>query len=191
MAPVDSIERYLEFALPLYETRDSAHNADHIRRITARLDELSDGVKPAPRRSVLYFLACFHGLGGRLTQDAQFEGQVRQFLTRLGWSTQEITEAFLLLERHCIDPQTSEERIVHDANYVEVLGAFGVAKAFTKGGAECQSYEQTIEIFERNLHRVEFRTPRGAELAKRRRQYAQSFLDQLRSELEPIDAAVR
>jgi hypothetical membrane protein len=35
---------------------------------------------------------------------------------------------------------------VHDANAVEVLGAFGIAKAFTTGGARGQSNEQTVEL---------------------------------------------
>lgn len=99
MRAVDSIEHYIEFALPLYETRDSAHNADHIRRIIARLDELSNRVDPPPRRPVLYFLASFHGLGGRLTEDPQFDGEVRRFLAQLGWSDREVAEAFLLLHR--------------------------------------------------------------------------------------------
>ena len=44
---------------------------------------------------------------------------------------------------------------MHDANYVEVLGAFGIAKAFTKGGAERQSYEETIAIFRENLRSLQ------------------------------------
>lgn len=183
MPAMDSVEPYAEFALPLYESRDSAHNADHIRRILARLDELSEGVAPPPRPAMLHFLACFHGLGTRARRDGHFKVQVCELLTGLGWTDQQVDEGFLLLERHCIDPQTSEERIVHDANYLEVLGAFGIAKAFTKGGAENQSYEQTIAIFERNLHRVEFRTPRGVAVAKEGRHYAQAFLDRLRREI--------
>ncbi|WP_157683283.1 HD domain-containing protein [Microlunatus soli] len=64
-----------------------------------------------------------------------------------------------------------------------MLGAFGVAKAFTKGGAAGQSYEQTMAIFDQNLARVRFRTPRGRASAEVGRAYARSFLDQLRVEL--------
>jgi uncharacterized protein len=103
--------------------------------------------------------------------------------SRLGWTLEESAEAFARLARHCDDPQTAEERIVHDANYVELLGPFGIAKAFTKGGAEAQSYEETLAIFERNLDRVEFRTPCGRELADEGRAYARSFIKRLRLEL--------
>lgn len=191
MAAVESVDPYAKFALPLYKTRDSAHNADHIRRIIARLDDLSEGVSPPPRPAMLHFLACFHGLGNRMDQDQKLVNQTRRFLVELGWTDQEMAEGLLLLERHCVDPQTSEERIVHDANYVEVLGAFGIAKALTKGGSERQSYEQTIAIFEGYLHQVQFRTPRGADIAQDGRQYAASFLDRLRTELTPIWSPTR
>ena len=132
---------------------------------------------------MLHFLACFHGLGNLIAQDQDLDHQVCELLARLGWADPEIEEAHLLLQRHCVDPQTSEERVVHDANYVEVVGAFGIAKAFTMGGAQRQSYEETAAIFQRNLHRVEFRTPRGQAIAQEGRSYAESFLDRLRDEL--------
>ena len=73
---------------------------------------------------------------------------------------------------------------MHDANYVELLGAFGIAKAFTKGGAEGQSYEVTADIFEQQfLDRVVFKTPEGKRVAAEGRAYAKAFLRRLRSEL--------
>ena len=82
------------------------------------------------------------------------------------------------------NPQTVEEMIVHDANYVELLGAFGIAKAFTTGRAYNQTYEETADIFEHQyLDRVELVTPIGKRLAKKRKSYTKNFLWQLRSEL--------
>ena len=156
VSPVESVEPYLNFALPLYEGRDAAHDANHIRRIVARLAQLSQDVQPPPRAAVVHFLACFHGLVSRVLEEDRLRLQIEGLLTGLGWSASEIDEGLLLLSRHCIDPRTPEECIVHDANYVEVLGAFGIAKAFTKGGAKGQSYEETIAIFRENLDRVDF-----------------------------------
>ena len=74
--------------------------------------------------------------------------------------------------------------IVHDANYVKILGAFGIAKAFTTGGAYNQTYEETADIFKyQYLDRVEFVTPMGKRLAEEKKAYTKKFLKQLRSEL--------
>ena len=51
--------------------------------------------------------------------------------------------------------------IVHDANFFEMTGRFGIAKAFTVGGNFNQTYECTLEIFEDNLDKLVFRTPIG------------------------------
>lgn len=91
---------------------------------------------------------------------------------------------FTSLLTHLKDPRTPEEMIVHDANYVEILGAFGIAKAFTTGGARGQTYETTADIFENNLNRVVFRTSEGKRLAEESKSYCQEFLRRLRKELE-------
>jgi uncharacterized protein len=130
----------------------------------------------------LYFLACFHGLGQRIGHDAGFRRQVEAFLASLGWAEPEIVEVLHSLQRHLTAPVTVEERIVHDGNAVEVLGAFGIAKAFTTGGARGQSYEQTVERYEEFLDRARFVTPVGQMLAREGRAYARAFLDRFKTE---------
>jgi len=51
--------------------------------------------------------------------------------------------------------------IIHDANAIEVVGVLGIAKAFTKGGAEGQHYEETIRLYRRFLSGVKFLPPAG------------------------------
>jgi uncharacterized protein len=179
----EQVEPYQEFARPYYVNRDAAHNFRHIERLIGRLDLLSLEVSPPPNKALLYFLACFHGLGTRLHDDQQFCNLVSTFLHDLGWIQAEVEQAFQCLERHLKTPQTVEEEIVHDANYIELLGAFGIAKAFTTGGARGQSYEETVDIFEnRYLDTVAFRTPMGKQIAEERRAYTKEFLRRLRSE---------
>ena len=132
----------------------------------------------------MYFIACFHGLIANLSNDELFQGKVKCFLQNLEWTEAEIRKAFQSLERHLSDPQTAEEKIVHDANYIELLGAFGIAKAFTTGGARKQTYEQTADIFEyQYLDKVTFLTPVGQRIANKKRLYTKEFMTQLRSEL--------
>jgi uncharacterized protein len=174
---------YQQFALPHYAGKDPAHDADHIRRILARCDQLGAGLA-APQADRLFFLACFHGLGQRITLDPGFRRQVKAFLASIGWSGPEIAEALQSLERHLTTPVTVEERIIHDANAIEVLGAFGIAKAFTTGGARGQSYEQTIERYTRFLDETRFVTPVGRMLAQDGRAYARAFLRRFKAEAQ-------
>jgi uncharacterized protein len=174
---------YKEFAKPYYADMDSAHDFAHIERILDWLGTLSKETRQPPRLDHLYFLACFHGLEKRLNTDHGFREQVTSFLHGLAWTKTEVEEILLSLSRHFTDPKTVEEEIIHDANYIELLGAFGIAKAFTTGGARGQTIEQSAEIFEHQfLKRIKFRTPIGKRLAEGGRTYARRFLKRLRAE---------
>ena len=178
------IEPYKKFVRSHYANRDAAHDFRHIERIIERLDFLSQELSQQPNKALLYFVACFHGLEKKLKNDESFRRQVRLFLDNLNWTEVEVKQAFQSLERHLSHPQTVEEKIVHDANYVELLGAFGIAKAFTTGGARKQTYEQTADIFEYwYLDKVKFLTPVGQRIANEKRVYTKEFMKQLRNEL--------
>lgn len=180
----DQLKLYKDFVRPHYSARDIAHNFDHIERIIRRIDLLSVGTSQPPRRAHLNFLACFHGLGARLCDDEPFRRQTIAFLKSLGWTDAEIPDLFQSLERHLESPETVEEEIIHDANKIELLGAFGVVKAFTMGALLGQSYEETANYFEhKSLGQVVYRTPTGKWLFEEGRAYAVEFLKRLRREL--------
>ena len=180
---LNQVEMYKDFVRLHYAGKDAAHNFRHIERILNRLSLLSEGLEPAPHPDSLYFLACFHGLGKRLKSDGAFREEVKAFLLSSGWPEQKIEESLESLARHLARPETVEEKIVHDANYLELLGAFGIAKAFTTGGAQGQLIEESADIFEHQyLDKVEFQTPTGKRLAEEGREFAKEFLKRLRKE---------
>jgi uncharacterized protein len=177
------IQSYKDFVKPYYAVKGPAHNFQHIERIINRLSMLSKNSSQEVHPEKLYFLACFHGLGKQLSSNEDFRDQVQSFLKSLGWTTENIEEVFQSLYRHLTNPQSIEEKVVHDANYIEVLGAFGIAKAFTTGGANGQSLEETASIFENQyLNKAVFQTPIGKQLAEERKGYAKEFLARLRNE---------
>lgn len=179
----DRVEPYLEFVRDKYDHKDPAHGFHHITWIVRQVAVIAADASPAPRWGRLHFLACFHGLHSRWCEDTTFQQSARSFLLSLGWHEDELGDLLASLARHLRNPETVEEKIVHDANYLGLLGAFGVAKAFTTGGAHGQTYEETVEIFEsRWLDRVEFLTPVGQRLAVEGRAYVKAFLRRLRSE---------
>ena len=177
------IQPYLDFVRPHYDGRDVGHDFRHIIRIVERLDELAEGINPTPSSRSLNFLSAFHGLGTKITQSNDFRESVISFLLGVGWELSEIDAAFASLATHLTDPKTPEEMMVHDANFFEVTGPFGIAKAFAVGGALGQTYEQTLAIFKANIDKVTFRTPAGRETYEPRKKYAQLFILALQADL--------
>ena len=175
-------QAYLDYVRPHYEAKDVANDFAHIKRICLRLEDLSKGLR-VNDFPLLHFLACWHGLAAQIVGGSWFADATRAFLTEDGWRNDDIDTAYVALVRHSSSPVTVEERIVHDAAALELLGAFGIASAFTQGGAEGRSYEETMVSHERFLERTEFKTPRGSELSGGGREYARQFLARLRSEL--------
>jgi uncharacterized protein len=177
------LELYKQFVRPYYSEHDVAHDFGHIERMIAQLAFLDKGLA-LRRPDLLDFLVCFHGLGPKLREDAGFRNVTQAFLRGLEWTEPDIDDAFRSLERHLTAPVTVEEQIVHDANYIELLGVLDIAKAFRAGGARRQTYEETIDIFEKGyLNKIEFFTPVGRRMAEAGRAYVRSFLEQLRKEL--------
>jgi hypothetical protein len=173
---------YLDFVRPHYLSKDVSHDLGHILRIGQRLGDLERGLT-VNNRPLLHFLVAWHGLADKIAGGSWFADATRAFLRTDEWDDDAIDTAYVALVRHTSSPVTAEERIVHDANVLETLGAFGIAKAFTKGGSEGQTYEETLVTYERCLEKAEFSTPRGQELALEGREYARQFLARLRSEL--------
>ncbi|WP_152628068.1 hypothetical protein [Streptacidiphilus neutrinimicus] len=174
------LSSYADEVRPLYEAKDPAHDFVHIERILARVELLAEG--EAPRWDLLYFLVCFHGLVPRMA-DSGFRQGTAQFLEGLGWNPAEADEGVAALERHLTGPVSLEEQLVHDANYWEAIGPFGIAKAFTTGGARGQRIEETLRLARVFVDRPVFRTSTARRLAPARRAYAHSFLDELEREL--------
>jgi hypothetical protein len=174
---------YLDFVQPFYMERDPGHDFAHICRIVDRLEYLAQGL-PQPNLPWLHFLACFHGLNRLLQESGDLYKRTVEFLKAQGWGEPSVEEAFLALQRHLRDPRTVEEMIVHDANFMELLGAFGIAKAFTTGGARGQKYEETMKIFMEYIENVSFRTPMGRRFAAENTDYTLTFINRLRKELE-------
>jgi uncharacterized protein len=179
------IQAYINFVKPHYEDKDPGHDFDHIKRIISRIPELENEVASEPDKSKLWFLACFHGLDKKLSGDRDFKEQTTNFLLSLSWDKKEIDILYKSLSEHMVNPATIEEKIICDANNLDLLGAIGIAKAFTTGGVKRQLFLETIEIFEkRYLDQAVFQTPVGKRIFKKQLNYVKEFLLKLKKELD-------
>ena len=102
-----------------------------------------------------------------------------------------------------LEPGFLESEIVRDADRLEALGAFGLARCFQVSGMldraivdmedpwaqdrELDDYEYAVDHFFTKLLGLEssFATATGREMASRRTDFIRSFADQLERELDP------
>ena len=181
------MEAFKEYVRPHYVDKDPAHDFNHIIRILRRLESWIGEISPRSDETKMIFIACFHGLRAKMKSDDRFHTETVGFLKSLGWDGEKIKDGLISLERYTKDPQSMEEKLVHDANNLERLGAFGIAKAFTTGGARGQTYEETSDIFEYQfLDETKFYTPVANQHAQEGKKYAKEFMRKLRNELSHI-----
>ncbi len=82
----------------------------------------------------------------------------------------------------CLKPKSIEEKILHDANLLDALGAIGIARSFMKGGYENQTLDMTLRILKDNMRRKVL-TSGARYLADERRMFMEKFIEKLEEEL--------
>ena len=167
------IEGYKNFVEIHYATKDIAHNFSHIERIICTVDKIiSYCAYENLDYSLLAFLQCFHGLNRKLESDDDFKQETVNFLISQGWTSENIANAFQSLKCHCKSPKNTEEDIVYDANFIEVVGAFGLARAFNSAGMRGQSVEEIASILKTHYYDViQCRFPMGKPYMKKEKNF--------------------
>ena len=79
----------------------------------------------------------------------------------------------------CSESRSIEEKILHDANLLDALGAVGIARSFTKGGDENQTLSTTLRILKKNMRR-KLLTSEARRLAYKRRLFMEKFIKNLK-----------
>jgi uncharacterized protein len=160
---------FIESIIKLYSNKDKAHDFTHIERIFKNLRKFG-GIK---NRKTVHLAALIHGV--------QKKKETRLLLEK--YFGKVLAENVLNLCRNAKrKPKTVDEKILHDAQLLEVFGAIGIARSYTKGGYENQTLKETTRILEKNIKR-KFLTKTGAKLAEGRILILKEFLKQLKREL--------
>ena len=141
---------------PIYAKKDSMHNFHHIMRIKKKLTFLKRDYKKIDKEK-LNFLLYFHGLKDWVEKN-------KDKILNLGFDEKDIKS----LKRHTKNPKTPEEKLVHDANLLENVGRFGIQKSFTVGKKLGRTKKETIDFLKENIDKVNFYTPTGKRLGKKR-----------------------
>ncbi|HEX5855487.1 MAG TPA: hypothetical protein VFZ57_07695 [Thermoanaerobaculia bacterium] len=189
MAPtLDAAARaaILDFVRPLSVGLDGVTNFGFVEKRIRISDFLeseegagSSGVAGAdPAR--LFLLAAFAGLPSarRITPDSREELLLRS----LRIPFEEISSLVSSLKRIEADPQSPEEKIVHDAMLLESVGAYGVTQLLVAGARDRMTLAEMAREIAEKMAAARFATPAGRRLAADRVAFAKLFASKLAEE---------
>ena len=193
--------------------KDSAHDKEHIYRVLYNALEIAREMENVDR-DVLVTACLLHDIGRqeqfadpKLCHAMVGSEKAYAFLLAQGYG-----ENFAMQVRHCIQvhrfrkampPESLEAKILFDADKLDVTGAVGIARTlmykadvaeplYTKrpDGSICDgSEEEAPSFFREYKFKLEklydhFYTPKGREMAQRRRQIAVAFYEHLYREVQ-------
>lgn len=195
MAPtLDAAARavILDFVRPLSVGLDGMTNFGFVEKRIRISDFLeseegagSSGVAGAdPAR--LFLLAAFAGLPSarRITPDSREDLLLRS----LRIPFEEISSLVSSLKRIEADPQSPEEKIVHDAMLLESVGAYGVTQLLVAGARDRMTLAEMAQEIAEKMAAARFATPAGRLLAADRVAFATLFARRLAEEAGEFEA---
>lgn len=187
-----------------------AHDWNHVRRVE-RLAERLSRARTDVDRDVLQFAVWFHDIGraredaGEIEDHAEWGAQE----TRSILDSADVDDATIDAIGHCIrahrysndvEPETPEARILSDADNLDALGAVGIARVFSHGGAtgfpmhdpalpveddDTAAGATSVNHVTKKILSLRDRmyTDAGRELAEERHEYCRRFLDRFEREV--------
>jgi hypothetical protein len=182
----------LDFVRPLSVGLDGMTNFGFVEKRIRISDFLeseegagSSGVAGAdPVR--LFLLASFAGLPSarRITPDSREDLLLRS----LRIPFEEISSLVSSLKRIEADPQSPEEKIVHDAMLLESVGAYGVTQLLVAGARDRMTLAEMAREIAEKMAAARFATPAGLRLAADRVAFATLFARKLAEEAGEFEA---
>ncbi|WP_103020709.1 HD domain-containing protein [Salinibacter altiplanensis] len=193
------------------QTADAAHDRAHVERVAATARRLAQS--ETAQMDVVMPAAWLHDCvvlpkdaPDRASAARRAADTARDFLTDEGYPEQWIPDIEHAIAAHSYsgdtEPETAEAKVVQDADRLDALGAIGIARCFTVGGALDQSLYNlddpfcddrapeddayTLDHFYAKLLRLPetMRTDAGRTEAKRRAAYMRSYLERLDGEID-------
>jgi uncharacterized protein len=198
----DTVRRIYDFVEQFFQNPkfDASHDFRHVRRVTMTAIEIFEAENAADRNLDVYTIilgALLHDVEDK--KYAQSKDAIRVALLEVGLTEAEASRLQRLVEgvsysSEIKDPEAvrmliaeiPELAVVQDADRLDAIGAVGIARCFTFGGAKgTRSLEESIEHFHDKLFKLEgmMKTETGKALATGRARALHDFVDRWHHEI--------
>ncbi len=203
-------DRFADFLDAQAADADAAHDRAHVERVVTTARRLAEDEEA--QMDVVVPAAWLHDCvvvpkdaPDRADASRRAAEAARAFLKSEGYPEQWIPDIEHAIAAHSysgdVAPETTEAKVVQDADRLDALGAIGIARCFTVGGALDQSlYDPddpfcddrapdddtyTLDHFYAKLLRLPdtMQTEAGRAEGERRAAFLQTYLDRLRDEI--------
>ncbi|KAK1700369.1 HD domain-containing protein [Colletotrichum godetiae] len=202
---VSEVTKYVEAYMAKY---DASHDFNHIKRVVSLAHSIhaQSPATPALDKHIITLSALLHDVGDRkyLQPGEDASTLVSTLLRSLGAAP----ELAARVQTICLGVSYSSEikdpalvraliaeypelAVVQDADRLDAIGAVGIGRCFTFGGAKgARSMDDSIIHFEEKLVRLEgmMKTNAGREMARERTKRLLTFMEWWQDEAGPVSA---
>lgn len=149
-------EKAAAFVRELLGGDAGGHGTDHVVRVYQNAMRIAEN-EPGCDREIVALSALLHDADDHKLFHTENNANARRFLSENAVPadrTERIIEAINSVsfsQNQGKVPATLEGRIVQDADRLDAVGAIGIARTFSYGGAHGRSLEASVRIFTRNF----------------------------------------
>ena len=190
--PIKKLENIVKERMsPLEGTAHSYNHVDRVLKIATFLAK-----KEKADLELVKIATLLHDIGWTLGQPHNETGAklAGEILKKINYPPKESQKIIRIILRHPLDSQnklkTLEEKIVWDADKIDLLGAVGIARAFHWGGRK--PFETVVRYCfeEGKLIYDMLNTPSAKKIARGRQRRTVAFLSALEEELSVKDLGI-
>ncbi|MCR4598188.1 MAG: HD domain-containing protein [Acetatifactor sp.] len=182
------VDEAIEFIKKLFEGNSDGHGIDHAMRVYHNAMIIAQ--TESCDMQIVALAALLHDADDHKIFHTEENANARGFLKEHGVTEGEIEWIVTIINAVSFSknkdkkPKTVEGMIVQDADRLDAMGAVGIARTFAYGGKHGRDMESSIQHFHEKLLLLKnlMNTEKAKELAKKRHEYLQGFLDEWKEE---------
>jgi len=188
-------------------TKLGLHSWPHVKRVLRLCKQISKLEKDHVNSDVLETAALLHDVAKHLEKENALDhgnigaDMAENFLNSIRFpkeNTKSVCHA-IRVHTHGEEPHSTEAKILHDADFLDKMGAVGIATVFIKACLANTTIEEIVRLWKEKpeksfvgrhilwLKKPHFYTGSAKSLAKKRNKIAAAFFEQLEKEIKLKD----
>jgi uncharacterized protein len=186
----DLIRKAEEYIRDLFKDNSDGHDADHSLRVLTNAMAIAENMEDIDLEAIA-LAALLHDVDDHKLFDTKDNANARSFLRDNGIEDGRtdficsIINSVSFSKNRGKKPDSTEGKIVQDADRLDAIGAVGIARTFAYGGKNGRSLDDSIRHFHDKLLLLkdELNTEAARKMAEKRHKFMLEFMSQYKSEM--------